>query len=35
MKAFYGCPVPGVIEIRDKQPTVAMYYHGIPPIKNW
>ena len=24
--------LPGVIEIRDKWPTVAMYYHGIPTI---
>ena len=25
----------GVIEISDKRPTVDMYCHGIPPIKNW
>ena len=25
----------GVIEIKDKRPTVAMYCHDIPPIKNW
>ena len=24
----------GVIEIRDKRPTVTIYCHGIPPIKN-
>ena len=30
--SFQRCLIPGVIEIRDKQPTVAMYCHGIPPI---
>ena len=31
----FRSPKSGVIEVRDKRPTVAMYCYGIPPIKNF